>query len=107
MLQGNNFRCLIELMLVAPVFLSDGEIETLTGYSKDEYVALAEFLRDDIDIETLSRDHLIMINQATNTMGSLPIGGEDLYIKYLGKGYKSVFQEIFAETSSRIPSYKY
>ena len=92
----------VEAMLTAPIFCSEGEVQTLTGYTVKEYRALSDKLRGARSLGGLSRDEYLMIHQGANTLagGLAPV--PELYEKLIGAAYDERMQELIAQLNPMI-----
>jgi hypothetical protein len=90
----------VSLFVSAPIFLSEGEVETLTGYSLEEYRQLVEEMKGLDEVSALDRQQMIMIEQAAETLRSIPNRGREIYSEALGPDYESIIGEV-ADSMSR------
>jgi hypothetical protein len=88
-------------MLTAPIFLSEGEVQTLTGYDIEEYQALHEKLTKPETAVGLTRDELLMIHQGANTLLAFP-PMEDMYTRLIGEDFNEKLNHLMASLEFRI-----
>lgn len=80
-------QSVVETLLAANIFVSEGEVQTLTGYELQEYKALSKSMAAATSLEQLPPAQLTMIHQAANTLLGVPHNEEALYRANLGSNY--------------------
>src|SRR5688500_15873060 len=90
-------KSLINLVLTALVFHSEGEIQTLSGYSADKYRKLLKDIENFETVDQITIDQAKMFVEAASMLNSLNRGRLGYYAYALGENYGEVFEEVKRE----------
>lgn len=95
-------KLVVSQLISAPIFFSDEEVETMTGYSLDEYRQLSWHISAFNDISELRLRDAAMIEQASETLRSVPNYGREIYENIFGPDYESILGEVSEAMNARL-----